>query len=141
MVADARQRAGPSDPLSPARSSPGDDWDRSETAGTSLMSVAVMPNRLPETIRHGSVARSGPNRHREAVWHEPLNITGRDGSRRCRNAARVIGERRIGVCRVKWCPGRDLNPDGFPHTPLKRTRIPIPPPGPEASSDGTEGGT
>ena len=31
---------------------------------------------------------------------------------------------------VKWCPGRDLNPDGFPHTPLKRTRIPIPPPGP-----------
>ena len=30
-----------------------------------------------------------------------------------------------------WCPGRDLNPDGFLHTPLKRTRIPIPPPGHE----------
>ena len=28
-----------------------------------------------------------------------------------------------------WCPGRDLNPDELPHTPLKRTRIPIPPPG------------
>ncbi len=30
---------------------------------------------------------------------------------------------------AKWCPGRDLNPDELPHTPLKRTRIPIPPPG------------
>jgi hypothetical protein len=30
-----------------------------------------------------------------------------------------------------WCPGRDLNPDGLLHTPLKRTRIPIPPPGHE----------
>src|SRR4029079_2811700 len=29
----------------------------------------------------------------------------------------------------EWCPGRDLNPDELPHTPLKRTRIPIPPPG------------
>ena len=28
-----------------------------------------------------------------------------------------------------WCPGRDLNPDDLRHTPLKRTRIPIPPPG------------
>ena len=30
---------------------------------------------------------------------------------------------------AEWCPGRDLNPDELPHTPLKRTRIPIPPPG------------
>src|SRR5262245_3162467 len=29
----------------------------------------------------------------------------------------------------EWCPGRDLNPDELPHTPRKRTRIPIPPPG------------
>ena len=28
-----------------------------------------------------------------------------------------------------WCPDRDLNPDDLRHTPLKRTRIPIPPPG------------
>src|SRR5690625_4428944 len=28
-----------------------------------------------------------------------------------------------------WCPGWDLNPHGLPHTPLKRTRLPIPPPG------------
>jgi hypothetical protein len=33
--------------------------------------------------------------------------------------------------KVGWCPGRDLNPDGSLHTPLKRTRIPIPPPGHE----------
>ncbi len=33
-----------------------------------------------------------------------------------------------------WCPGRDLNPDGLLHTPLKRTRIPIPPPGHETLS-------
>ena len=26
-----------------------------------------------------------------------------------------------------WCRRRDLNPHGFPHTPLKRARIPIPP--------------
>lgn len=25
-----------------------------------------------------------------------------------------------------WCRRRDLNPHGFPHTPLKRARIPIP---------------
>jgi|GEM_PF-1109434 hypothetical protein len=30
---------------------------------------------------------------------------------------------------VMWCPDRDLNPDDLRHTPLKRTRIPIPPPG------------
>src|SRR5256885_4387246 len=29
----------------------------------------------------------------------------------------------------EWCPGRDLNSHGFPHTPLKRTCLPIPPPG------------
>src|SRR3954449_1743532 len=46
-----------------------------------------------------------------------------------------------------WCPGRDLNPDELPHTPLKRTRIPIPPPGLEVSplaqvrGTGTEGGS
>src|SRR6476620_5555007 len=34
----------------------------------------------------------------------------------------------------EWCPGRDLNPDELPHTPLKRTRIPIPPPGQGARS-------
>ena len=34
-----------------------------------------------------------------------------------------------------WCPGRDLNPDGLLHTPLKRTRIPIPPPGHEHCRD------
>ena len=31
--------------------------------------------------------------------------------------------------REVWCPDRDLNPDDLRHTPLKRTRIPIPPPG------------
>src|SRR5262245_2143555 len=46
----------------------------------------------------------------------------------------------------EWCPGRDLNPDELPHTPLKRTRIPIPPPGQVSYrdvgvGDGTEGGT
>ena len=29
-------------------------------------------------------------------------------------------------CLLKWCRRRDLNPHGFPHTPLKRARIPIP---------------
>ena len=29
----------------------------------------------------------------------------------------------------KWCPGRDLNPHGLLHTPLKRTCLPVPPPG------------
>ena len=28
---------------------------------------------------------------------------------------------------LKWCRWRDLNPQGFLHTPLKRARIPIPP--------------
>jgi hypothetical protein len=37
--------------------------------------------------------------------------------------------RRRGYSGERWCPGRDLNPDELPHTPLKRTRIPIPPPG------------
>src|SRR3990170_5191082 len=45
------------------------------------------------------------------------------------NAAREDCGRRIGQSERKWCPGRDLNPDELPHTPLKRTRIPIPPPG------------
>src|SRR6059036_2891163 len=27
------------------------------------------------------------------------------------------------LSRRGWCPGRDLNPDELPHTPLKRTRI------------------
>src|SRR5437867_10975484 len=34
----------------------------------------------------------------------------------------------------EWCPGRDLNSHGFPHTPLKRTCLPIPPPGQSRSS-------
>ena len=38
-----------------------------------------------------------------------------------------------------WCPGRDLNPDELPHTPLKRTRIPIPPPGQVSPAMGSEG--
>ena len=45
---------------------------------------------------------------------------------------RVQGSRLI-VRSGRWCPGRDLNPDELPHTPLKRTRIPIPPPGLEVS--------
>ena len=28
-----------------------------------------------------------------------------------------------------WCPGRDSNPHGFPHGPLKTACLPIPPPG------------
>ena len=28
-----------------------------------------------------------------------------------------------------WCPEGDLNPHGLPHTPLKRTRLPVPPSG------------
>ena len=28
----------------------------------------------------------------------------------------------------KWCSERDSNPHKLPHTPLKRTRLPIPPP-------------
>ena len=27
-----------------------------------------------------------------------------------------------------WCSGRDLNPQAFRHTPLKRTCLPVPPP-------------
>src|SRR4051812_13066334 len=43
----------------------------------------------------------------------------------------------------EWCPGRDLNPDDLRHTPLKRTRIPIPPPGHEREPPcgGTEEGS
>src|SRR5215831_87736 len=41
----------------------------------------------------------------------------------------------IGVASRSWCPGRDLNSHGFPHTPLKRTCLPIPPPGHEADLD------
>src|SRR6266508_4096145 len=37
---------------------------------------------------------------------------------------------------ARWCPGRDLNPDELPHTPLKRTRIPIPPPGHDSRGTG-----
>ena len=29
-----------------------------------------------------------------------------------------------------WCEGRDLNSQGINHTPLKRARLPIPPPSP-----------
>ena len=39
----------------------------------------------------------------------------------------------------EWCPGRDLNPDELPHTPLKRTRIPIPPPGQVSPFSGPRG--
>ncbi len=28
----------------------------------------------------------------------------------------------------QWCSGRDLNPQAFRHTPLKRTCLPVPPP-------------
>ena len=34
--------------------------------------------------------------------------------------------RRLGVL---WCPGRDSNPHGLPHGPLKTACLPIPPPG------------
>src|SRR3954451_17838662 len=44
-------------------------------------------------------------------------------------AAAVGRGERPGGSGEGWCPGRDLNPDELPHTPLKRTRIPIPPPG------------
>ena len=29
---------------------------------------------------------------------------------------------------LPWCSGRDLNPQAFRHTPLKRTCLPVPPP-------------
>ena len=29
---------------------------------------------------------------------------------------------------ICWCEGRDLNSQGINHTPLKRARLPIPPP-------------
>ena len=32
-------------------------------------------------------------------------------------------------CVQGWCPGRDLNSYGINHTPLKRARLPVPPPG------------
>ena len=32
------------------------------------------------------------------------------------------------VLRKCWCEGRDLNSQGMYHTPLKRARLPIPPP-------------
>src|SRR5690242_15675954 len=44
-------------------------------------------------------------------------------------AAMPTAAARLGSDEREWCPGRDLNPDELPHTPLKRTRIPIPPPG------------
>ncbi len=31
---------------------------------------------------------------------------------------------------IKWCSGRDSNPHGLLHTPLKRARLPITPPEP-----------
>ena len=74
-----------------------------------------------------------------------FSTTADRGGRRCHRGrmAATIGNRRftqgapagpegIGArndSREEWCPGRDLNPDELPHTPLKRTRIPIPPPG------------
>src|SRR5262245_27165614 len=39
---------------------------------------------------------------------------------------------------LAWCPGRDLNSHGFPHTPLKRTCLPIPPPGHASSCTSCE---
>src|SRR5450759_198568 len=30
-------------------------------------------------------------------------------------------------CRFSWWATRDSNPDGLPHTPLKRARLPVPP--------------
>jgi hypothetical protein len=70
----------------------------------------------------------------------PLSTTAIEGRRRSGPMARPSGtkftqggrmtpEGADHRLREEWCPGRDLNPDELPHTPLKRTRIPIPPPG------------
>ena len=60
-----------------------------------------------------------------SLWQAVRSRTADGGKGRCARGRAEGRESGDG----KWCPGRDLNPDELPHTPLKRTRIPIPPPG------------
>ena len=63
------------------------------------------------------------------VWPESVRKAGAGGRRGRPARSGTRGVPAPGASGRKWCPGRDLNPDELPHTPLKRTRIPIPPPG------------
>src|SRR5690606_15814946 len=40
-----------------------------------------------------------------------------------------------------WCPRRDLNPHGLPHTALNRARLPVPPPGRRSNYTGPLAGS
>src|SRR5690348_13188405 len=44
-----------------------------------------------------------------------------------------------GFCPIWWAT-RDSNPDGLPHTPLKRARLPVPPAALAATADSTDAG-
>src|SRR5438445_10032421 len=44
------------------------------------------------------------------------------------------------VERPEWWATRDSNPDGLPHTPLKRARLPVPPAALAALGDSTGAG-
>src|SRR5664280_3239315 len=54
--------------------------------------------------------------------------------RRASKPPRGAGSRPAG--KKKWCPGPDSNWHGLLHTPLKRARLPIPPPGHGAAREG-----
>ena len=72
--------------------------------------------------------RRGCNQERESgggVWRRRA-----ESNRRIRvlqTLALTTWLRRLGL----WCPGRDSNPHGLPHGPLKTACLPVPPPGPD----------
>ena len=95
---------------------------------------------LPRLAQLDSRARCDAWRHGEEWWavqdsnlrHPRCKRGALTAELTARNAAKVAIRRAAASYRERgWCPGRDLNPDGLLHTPLKRTRIPIPPPGHE----------
>ena len=75
--------------------------------------------------------RRGPERTHGASAFQKGGTVRVTGSPGCR--VTTPGNTRAAPCGAAlwtpWCPGRDLNSHGFPHTPLKRTCLPIPPPG------------
>ena len=86
--------------------------------------------------------KCGESRTRGAKMSEPCDSSAatrstvnvlhfRDAKRSRRHTCKQLSEIRRAVAefalRRRWCGHRDLNSDGVIHTPLKRTRLPVPP--------------
>ena len=76
--------------------------------------------------------RVSGNTSRRGGGDEVLQSVYRNSGREARTFFGQRGRKTIGPALsanpvMVWCREGDLNPHGFPHTPLKRTRLPVPP--------------